>query len=80
MDSSRRISIALAEDAQTKDMSVCGVRAEDSTQAHQLIEQFSLKQDWEPPVDGQVHSFRINAAEPILDVGHAFSDYQKLRE
>ena len=75
-----RIYIVLARDAQTKDIIVFGVRAETPATARGRIEKFYLEQDWEPPVDIQVASFRTNAPDPVLFVGHAHHEYAALEE
>ena len=76
-----RLYIALARDPETKDDIVFGVRAEIPVQARQLIEKFYREQCWgDSPARIQVESFRNNAKDPVLFLGHAHHEYVKLEE
>ena len=76
-----RVYIALAKDTETKDTIVFGVHAEIPAQARQRVEKFYKEQSWgDPPSSIQVESFRANAKEDIICVGHAYAEYQKLEE
>ncbi len=76
-----RLYIALARDPETKDDIVFGVRAELPTQARQLIEKFYREQEWgDPPRHISIESFRSNAKEQVLFVGHANHKYLELED
>jgi hypothetical protein len=75
-----RVYITLARDIETKDDIVFGVRATIPEQARQLIEKFYHEQHWGEPGNITVASFRSNATDPILFVGHAHAEYQKLED
>ena len=75
-----RLYIALARDPETKDDIVFGVRAETPEEARQLVKKHYREQDWGKPLHIQVDAFRSNARNPVLQAGHAHSEYVKLEE
>ena len=75
-----RTYILLVRDSQTKDDIVFAARAETPGQARTLVEKFYHEQDWGLPDHIRTESFRSNATDPVLFIGHAHSEYRKLEE
>ena len=75
-----KVYIVLARDPKTRDDIVFGVTAKETTQVEPLIKKFYREQDWGVPSHLTVKSFYGNAVDPILFVGHAHAEYQKLEE
>jgi len=75
-----KVYIVLVTDPDTKDDIVFGITAKDATHVESLLRKYYRKQEWGTPGHLTIKSFYSNAVDPVLSIGHAHAEYQKLEE